>query len=175
MEDINSDFWRAHPESILLYDDEFVAMSDSSKIMWSIYLYCDPRAVTALDPDDNARLDHIRKRYNADFDPEDPFIEAQIEIYKLYIPEPEIIYMDLLKQCRDILKFYQDLKLKEGAKSVSLAKDKMDGLAKAQTLLDKLLAKRKELQASRILADKKGLGGYAPSRLESGRIGGGSR
>lgn len=176
--DITSNFWDSNPEHKLIYDSEFIKMSESSKIMWSIYLYCDPRSVTALDPDDKARLDHVKSRYYSDFDPEDAFISEQMEIYKAYIPEPETVYMELLSQCRDMLKFYKDQDVETISKlkdKMSLMKEKMDGLTKAQSLLDKIISKRKDLQASRSLADSKGLAGYTPSRLESGNLGRGSR
>ena len=185
--DINSNFWDANPEYKLVFDSEFIKMSDSSKIMWSIYLYCDPRAITSLDPDDSARLEHIKSRYYPEFDPEDAFIETQIELYKVYIPEPETAYNELLVQCRDLLKFYKNINIEEeeeepgkkkkrtASQKMVLAKDKMDGLTKAQSLLDKVISKRKDLQASRASTDKKGLAGYTPSRLESGGLGRGSR
>lgn len=185
--DIVSNFWKENPEFELIYDDEFIKRADSSKIMWSIYLYVDPRAITALESNEDERLLYIQRKFFRDFDPEDPYIIDKIDLYMQFIPEPELTYKELLVQCRDMLKFYKniDIENKEVDKKgnvkknspgtqLSLAKDKVDGLTKAQVLLDKVLAKRKDLQASRATVEKKGLAGYTPSRLESGSFGRGS-
>jgi len=153
--DIYSDFWKTNPEYTVVYDDEFVFMSDSSKIMWSIYMYYDPRSVLAMETNEDIKLEYIRKKFYPDFDPSDAYTETQAELYKKYIPEPETAYFDLLKQTMEMVELFRDMK--------------------ASKLLDVLKAKRKELQESRLSGDGKGLAGYTPSRAESGRMGSASR
>lgn len=176
--DIYSDFWKTNPEYTVVYDDEFVFMSDSSKIMWSIYMYYDPRSVLAMETNEDIKLEYIRKKFYPDFDPSDAYTETQAELYKKYIPEPETAYFDLLKQTMEMVELFRDIKPRDaktdGAK-IKEATAKVDGLMKASKLLDVLKAKRKELQESRLSGDGKGLAGYTPSRAEFGRMGSASR
>lgn len=165
--DVKSNFWKVNPEYEVVYDAEFVKMSDSSNIMWAIYLWCDPRALTAMEYDDASRLEHIRKRHFPEFDPLDPFTAEQISKYLKLVPEPETAYFDLLKEVTSLLTFYKGII----PVTVRDANDKAKGIKEMVPIFDNLTKKRKELAVSRMASGDKGIGSYVPSRVESGRSG----
>ena len=164
---ITENYWDKHPEHALVFDEEFVKMKDSSKIMWSIYMLVDPRSDISMEPDQDKKLEYIKKYY--DFDP-DEYTEI-IEQYINLIPEVEIVYNKMLLDLKSTVDMISETKL--GAGDLKNAKLKIDALANGHKIIDELIKRKKAIVASRsteaVAAAARG--GYTPSRAEQGLIG----
>lgn len=162
--DINRDYWIQNPEIALMFSD-IVDQKDSSMLMHCIRMYVDPRADTAVERNDEKRLEYIH-RYNPDFNPDD--LEWLISRYRVTIPLIEITYQDTKADVMDMLEKLRNL----SNESAANLKFKMDAYAKVDMVLKKLLGMEKEVFANRgAVSQRTGKAGYRPSRLESGMIG----
>lgn len=159
-------FWQKHPTLCLAFDDEFVAMSGSSDMMYAIEMYYDPRSEIAMETDDARRLEYVKKAY-PDFDPTDPYVIEQQEKYLELVPELEIDFTRTLRDLRKTEQFYET----QIPTTLQNAKLKTEGQAKVKDAISNLLKIRKDLTAARQLNQAVGIGNYIPSRAEQGLVG----
>jgi hypothetical protein len=162
---IDDNYWVNNPEHRLVFDEEFVRMTDSSKIMWSIYMYCDPRSSIAMEQDDAKRLEWIAKYY--EFNPE--HYKDIIDIYKELIPEIEVDLYKLIIDFKKSITFVTDLAMTAQNMTV-----KLKAAADLPKYIDIIIKKKKEVMQARTTGSSaQGVGGRQPSRLEQGQIGNG--